>query len=569
MNLPLWRRRKLMPSLVAAAALAAAAATSCAAKAVTGFPWRDASGRSLAFSQASSWPEGSEGRFEGEKPANRYTLRKRLGLEAGQAIQVTVARRGPRGGASGKLNLSLSAKADGTSPSVVSTFALIGDTAELVLAPDGAVSVESLSVSASGGSPPFELQSVDIVPSFRGIEAERGSVRMSSGLTMARGEDYVELSIPRPFAGLDGPKADRKAAAGGDRLPGVVLQYGEAAKGASFRVEAWLADGTKRSFKLRSHPSGVKTVLDESIVPADTELLILHGPVGAELSSFYSGRLSPEDYCLADLGRVLVAEPPEGDFSFYRWDMLPSVLVFDFKDYGTQDKYLKRLAFFVEKAGYRGTLMSDAAIASLHGWNAHDYRAEDLASFFQTARAKSFPLNDEERRLEGILLDSGTLRLDGDKIAAGVGAVISVTRESSGYLRWTFAVHESTHGIFFADPDYRDFVTKLWASVGREEKWFWRAYFTWAMYDTSSDYLMGNEFQAYLLQQPKAMAEEYFSVRKAGELLEKHEELRPKVEDYMAKYSKSFEGRAGQLEAWLFAKYGVTAGRTVFLTPAR
>jgi hypothetical protein len=80
---------------------------------------------------------------------------------------------------------------------------------------------------------------------------------------------------------------------------------------------------------------------------------------------------------------------------------------------------------------------------------------------------------------------------------------------------------------------------------------------------------MGNEFQAYLLQQPVQMAEEYFSKRKSEELLEKHPELKERVDEYMAKYGKSFAQRAKQLESRLYAKYGAEAGRTVFLTPLR
>ena len=93
-----------------------------------------------------------------------------------------------------------------------------------------------------------------------------------------------------------------------------------------------------------------------------------------------------------------------------------------------------------------------------------------------------------------------------------------------------------------------------------------KAYFGWAGYDVSSDYLMGNEFQAYLLQQPVAAAEEYFTKRKSAELLEKHPELKEKVDAYMAEFGPSFARRSRQLEAWLYAKYGVEAGRTVFLT---
>lgn len=163
-------------------------------------------------------------------------------------------------------------------------------------------------------------------------------------------------------------------------------------------------------------------------------------------------------------------------------------------------------------------------------------------------------------------MSSGVLVKSGSAIGAGSGAMISVSRESGDALRWTLAVHESTHAIFFADPQYRGFARSIWASLDAREKWFWKTYFAWAGYDVGSDYLMGNEFQAYLMQQPVAAAEEYFTKRKSAELLEKHPELKDKVDAYMAEFGPSFERRARQIEAWLNEKYGIEAGRTVFLT---
>ena len=57
--------------------------------------------------------------------------------------------------------------------------------------------------------------------------------------------------------------------------------------------------------------------------------------------------------------------------------------------YEIQDAFFKRLAFFVEKAGHAGRIESLSALGGLHGYNAHDYRAEDLARFFDTARRRT------------------------------------------------------------------------------------------------------------------------------------------------------------------------------------
>jgi hypothetical protein len=551
--------------------LAIAASISCKAPAVSGFAWTDGSGGPLKFTQASAWPAGQEGRFAASKKSNRYVLEKAITVDPSRAVEVRVARaaaspdaRGGLGVDSTRIRLSLSPETDGSSPLSTATFPLLEEEARFILNVDAAARLASLAVESQEGGSPFEIESIGIVPSFKGIDHGHGALRVSSDFDLSIGKGYRELSIRSPFAGADAGKGD----ASGARL-GLLLEYGKASKPSSMDLTARMKDGSEGRFRLRTHPSGARTVLDESIVPMEAESLTLKTTDDQEISAFYAASLPQEEYRLADLGRVIRSEADGSDYKMYRWDMLPSVLVFDFKDYATQDRYLKRVAFFVEKAGYRGVLATDEAMAPLHGWNAHDYRAEDMAAFFQAAKEKNFPLGPEERALEGILEEAGTLRESGGRIEAGTGALISISRESSDALRWTFAVHESTHGIFFADPQYRDFVRSLWASIGPEEKWFWKTYFGWAAYDVQSDYLMGNEFQAYLLQQPKEMAEEYFSKRKSDELLEKHPELKPRVEQYMAKYGKTFAQRAGQLEAWLYSRYGVEAGRTVCLTKAR
>ncbi|MDR0721053.1 MAG: hypothetical protein LBF78_15590, partial [Treponema sp.] len=97
----------------------------------------------------------------------------------------------------------------------------------------------------------------------------------------------------------------------------------------------------------------------------------------------------PDEPIPADPGLVLDYPRTawrDSRYEVFRWESFPSVLVFDFADYAVQDRFLKRLAFYVEKAEFRGRLAEDREIASLHGWNAHDYRSQDLAAFFEAAR---------------------------------------------------------------------------------------------------------------------------------------------------------------------------------------
>ena len=52
-------------------------------------------------------------------------------------------------------------------------------------------------------------------------------------------------------------------------------------------------------------------------------------------------------------------------------------------------------------------LLSDTELAGKHGWNAHDYGPDGLASFFNAAAATRFPLDPEETLLLGIALREG------------------------------------------------------------------------------------------------------------------------------------------------------------------
>ena len=120
----------------------------------------------------------------------------------------------------------------------------------------------------------------------------------------------------------------------------------------------------------------------------------------------------------------------QSSYELFAWKQFPSVLIFDFTDYAVQDAYLKLLSFFAEKKGFVGKLLSDNVIASLHGFNAHDYRAETLAAFFRQAEEEHFPLNKSELHLRRILFHNGIVVRTESGIEAGTGAIVSISRQS-------------------------------------------------------------------------------------------------------------------------------------------
>ncbi len=191
------------------------------------------------------------------------------------------------------------------------------------------------------------------------------------------------------------------------------------------------------------------------------------------------------------------------DFEVFSWDRFPSVLIIDAASYAVQDDLFNRLAFFVEKAGHAGTIESTAALSGIRGYNAHDYKADDLGRFFTSAAHQRIHLTPGEAGLAELLLQNGILRKTNDGYGAGDGSVISIARSSTPVLRNLLLTHECFHGAFFTLPGFRDAVQTEWASLSAVEKQVWLSFLASRGYNTADSYLVVNEFQSYLLQQER------------------------------------------------------------------
>jgi hypothetical protein len=282
-------------------------------------------------------------------------------------------------------------------------------------------------------------------------------------------------------------------------------------------------------------------------------------------------RTFPVDPVPADPGLILAYRQEawrDARYEVFQWERFPQILIFDTADYSVQDRLFKRIAFFTEKAGFRGRLATDAEIAGLHGWNAHDYRAEDLASFYEIARKTNFPLNGEERELLAILEANGVVKRKSNQdspIEAGSGAIVSISRESEGYLRSLFMTHECYHGLFFVDEDFRRFAASRWDGLDPVARRFLKAYFDMHRYDVADRYLMMNELMAYCLQQPVAGAAKYF-----GETLPSRVERDASRRSYlpiMDEATKSWPELAGlftveaeAFDSYVKGRWGLRAG---------
>lgn len=249
------------------------------------------------------------------------------------------------------------------------------------------------------------------------------------------------------------------------------------------------------------------------------------------------------------------------NFEFFSWEQFPSVLIFDFADYNVQNAFLKRLAFFVEKKGFIGKLLTDAQMASSHGFNAHDYRAESLAAFFDKAEKEHFALNESELLLRDILFANGVIARSASGITAGRGAVVSISRESPRFLRERLLVHEGLHGVYFTEESFRRKVDEVFYATDPVSLRFLKRYFEVnpsLNYNTDDSYLFKNEFMAYTLQQSVGEVKNYYIDRLARIINSAEPELCAYIRDTEA---AAFTQAAEKMSAFLAENWGINGGR--------
>ncbi len=289
-----------------------------------------------------------------------------------------------------------------------------------------------------------------------------------------------------------------------------------------------------------------------------------------EVNPFSPDKLASGAPIPADLGTILTYDPADWrtrDFELFSWSLVPDVLVFDFRSYDIQGDYLSRFAYFIEKRGFAGRLMTRAEVRGLHGWNAHDYRPQDIARFYQTAQDEHFTLRPEERRLRDLLSQNGVIKQVGGRWEPGKGALISVAQSSWYLLRYLLLTHEAFHGIYFTHPEYRAEVHTLWDRLNPEEREFWRLFLGSQDYNTEDSYLVINEFQAYLMQQPLQAVDARYSGWAVGYVENRFPSQTPALKRMMQEQPEIFLDTAKRLDAAVYRVAGVHAGDLVTLVP--
>jgi hypothetical protein len=190
----------------------------------------------------------------------------------------------------------------------------------------------------------------------------------------------------------------------------------------------------------------------------------------------------------------------------------PRILVLDFPTLAQQGRMLNRMAAFIEKRGQpRDRLLDDAELDALTRrdgntpdtfYYGHNYRPSDLRRFFALAARDGVQLNADELLLRALLEQENWLQ-DGAE-----GALLSLPRAGADALmdasaRLTILRHELSHGEYFTNAAYAEFVRRFWlVDLTEGQRAAFRRHLAAEDYDPDNEDLMINEMQAYLMHTP-------------------------------------------------------------------
>lgn len=358
-------------------------------------------------------------------------------------------------------------------------------------------------------------------------------------------------------------------------MPEIVIKLDE-----DIAFKSALGDSVYSEVNIGGEKLWVKSVVqaNELIIPTGalkapfSRLEIVKNPECIQSIIMRSVKLEKYQAVRTDPGLLVKHKPlnwRNHEFEVFEWDRYPGILFFDTKNYEVQERLFSRLAYFVEKEGYKGTLLTNEQLEGKHGYNAHDYSPESLAEFFNKAEKTGFMLNPEELELKEILLYNKLLVMaeDGVSVVAGKGGLVSISQESEEWKRRNLLAHEGWHTLFFGDEEFRNYVAAVYYTMDPYTLEFLIDYFKSQPtlgYDVSDEYLMHNEMMAYIMQQPISEVRKYFVSRAGWGTVMKYT---PDLAAYIRKTDgQGFEDAAIALNEFVFDKYGVVCGNISLIT---
>ena len=436
--------------------------------------------------------------------------------------------------------------------------------------------IKAFQVTSSSPSAEIKIQGAGLTPDFDGVSFGKQSLSLREGVR-------VDESFPRPNETETTIEFPSLVSAYGKAQAQVVLTYTDSGGNGPVRlIVTGPSDTTKGYSVVRRRgthnlylytagvgftPQGLRVTSEEPGFHLDSVTVHRFDPPSAGDSSLGATNPIP-----ADFGAIIDYGPDywrQKGYELFSWSLIPSVLVMQFSSYAVQALYMKRFAFFIEKHGFAGKLWTDEQLSHFHGWNAHDYRPEDLARFYSTAEKENFPLHPEERHLEKILIANGLIIPKGNAFEAGSGAILTFAHVGPYWLRRLLLTHEGYHGVFFTHPAYRQAVFSIWKETKPgEQKLFRDIFLNYARYNIDDPYLVQNEFQAYLMQQPLASVQGYFDNELSYEMKRMGIPASSPLVSYLATHPEAFRSSAIEVQKAVENAVGVSAGELVGLSPS-
>ena len=259
------------------------------------------------------------------------------------------------------------------------------------------------------------------------------------------------------------------------------------------------------------------------------------------------------------------------DWEVFSWESFPGILIIDFQNFNIQSHMLKRLSYFVEKRGYTGKIHSFMRLTGKTDWNAHNYKAQDLATFFTEAVRSGAVLTSAETYLRELLVANGVIEKSGEGYTGGENkGIVSVSRESTPHVRALLLTHEGYHGLFYAAPGLKELVYDLWDKLIPEAQEMWVDYLKSAdvwNYDYNNGYLLRNEMLGYMMQQ-KDFAE-YFDNMMFPRLLKR---IPDKAEHFQQNHDvarQAFLDTAAKISDFLLREYNLSPGNLSYMREVR
>ncbi len=495
-------------------------------------------------------------------PENRYLEVSYRGNASGAYLEVLLNRQGDEG----PLRLPFPAG---------SAAAGAADATKLVIPLESSRRLAGVRIGREADGSEFALTGLALVEPWRGVAFAEEALTLSAGSSVRRDLELQAWSIDLPPSSL--PEAPLLLTYTADSPPFEVFD------GTPRTAEVRLSgdSGSERLLRLRLRPGTHQVPLYPWFVgfsPVELRFLSSGTPARLEEVSWAAGAEAVGSRAsrpaTAEFATVLDFRPETlaEDFTLFRWNLYPDVLLMDFAAYRTQSTYLKRLAFFVEKLGFRGRVSSFAELANRHGWNAHNYSPEGLAAFFTAAGQ----ISPEEEALRLLALEEGIILQEEDKnpesprpgYVGGSGGIISVSQESHRDLRRLLLTHEAMHGVFYSEPEFVDAVWELWNAQSPEFREAWRFFLASMTYDPADEYLMVNEFQAYLLQQPLEDVEPYLNWRIAPRIRSRDPGRERYSDAFLSRFVRESTEAGRRINEALFRTTGLLGGDVLCLVPA-